>query len=89
MLFRSCKCPSAFILQAKEVMPSRVNHIGASSPPIPPLAPTVGSISRFAECLVEKPDACPYAMPFGYSHLCGCPDRGAIIANTRRLLTKR
>jgi hypothetical protein len=38
-----------------------------------------------AECLVEKPAACQYAMPFGYSYLCGHPDRGTIIDNTKRL----
>ena len=37
---------------------------------------------RFAECLVEKPAACPYAMPFGYGFLCGHPDRDSIIADT-------
>lgn len=38
----------------------------------------------FAECLVEKPQGCQYAMPFGYSYLCGHPDRNAIIENTKR-----
>jgi hypothetical protein len=40
---------------------------------------------RFAECLVEKPAACPYAMPFGYGFLCGHPDRDSIIADTAAL----
>ena len=43
----------------------------------------------FAECLVEKPAMCQYAMPFGYSYLCGHPERGAIIDNTKRLRVQR
>jgi hypothetical protein len=38
---------------------------------------------RFAECLVEKPIECLYAIPFGYSFLCGNPDRELIIKRTR------
>ena len=38
----------------------------------------------FAECLVEKPHGCQYAISFGYSYLCGHPERGAIIDNTKR-----
>jgi hypothetical protein len=37
---------------------------------------------RFAECLVDKPAPCPYAMPFGYGYLCGHPDRETIISDT-------
>ncbi len=43
----------------------------------------------FAECLVAKPHGCQYAMPFGYSYLCGHPDRNAIIENTKRSQPKR
>ena len=43
----------------------------------------------FAECLVKQPAACRYAMPFGYSHLCGHPERGAIIDNTKRLRAQK
>lgn len=39
---------------------------------------------RFAECLVAKPVDCPYAIPFGFSFMCGNPDHEAIIANTKR-----
>jgi len=44
---------------------------------------------KFAECLVEKPGACQYAIPFGFSHLCGHPERSAIIDNTKRSQTKK
>jgi hypothetical protein len=40
---------------------------------------------EFADCLVERPTACPYAMSFGCSFLCKHPDRKTIIANTKRL----
>ena len=39
----------------------------------------------FAECLVEKPAMCQYAMPFGYSYLCGHPERGAYKGNPRKV----
>jgi hypothetical protein len=42
----------------------------------------------FAECLVEQPAACQYAMPFGYSYLCGHPEHGSIIGNTKWLQTQ-
>jgi hypothetical protein len=35
-----------------------------------------------AECLVDKPARCPYAMPFGYRYLCGHPDRATITGRT-------
>jgi hypothetical protein len=44
---------------------------------------------NFAECLVEKPAAYQYAMPFGYSYLCGHPDRSTIIDNTKRAQTRK
>ncbi len=40
---------------------------------------------NFGKCLVRQPFECPYAMPFGYVHLCGHPDRDAIIAHTIEL----
>ena len=43
----------------------------------------------FAECLVGNPVTCQYAMPFGYSYLCGHPERGTIIDNTNRLQIPR
>ncbi len=43
----------------------------------------------FAECLVGNPVTCQYAMPFGYSYLCGHPERGTIIDNTKRLQTPK
>ena len=44
--------------------------------------------STFAECLVEKPATCPYAMSFGYSYLCRHPDRRAIIDNSKLIRTQ-
>lgn len=38
--------------------------------------------ASLASCLSEKPNLCQFAMPWGYSFLCGHPDRDAIIANT-------
>ena len=43
----------------------------------------------FAECLVEKPVTCQYAMSFGYSDLCGHPGHNAITDNTKRLRTQK
>jgi len=39
----------------------------------------------YANCLVEAPAACPYALSFGYRYLCKHPDRKTIIANTPRM----
>lgn len=41
-------------------------------------------LSEFAECLMEKPAACPYAMPFGYRFLCAHSERSKIVANTKQ-----
>jgi len=41
-------------------------------------------IPDFANCLVEKPTTCPYAMSFGNSFLCKHPDHCTIVANTKR-----
>jgi hypothetical protein len=38
--------------------------------------------NRFAKCLVTNPMRCQYAMPFGYTHLCGHPERAAIVDRT-------
>ncbi len=41
--------------------------------------------AAFADCLVEKPLRCPYAMPWGYTYLCGHPERSSIVAKTKQL----
>ena len=41
-------------------------------------------IDLFADCLVERPGECPYALAFGYGFLCKHPHRKEIIANTKR-----
>ncbi len=42
-------------------------------------------ITDFANCLVERPYECRYAMSFGNGFFCKHPDRKTIIANTKRL----
>ncbi len=44
-------------------------------------AQTMG-MGEFAKCLVEHPDRCRFALPFGYGFLCRHPDREEIIRNT-------
>jgi hypothetical protein len=44
-------------------------------------ADSVG-VEGFAECLRAGPNACPYALPFGYAFLCRHPRMGEIIENT-------
>ena len=41
-------------------------------------------IPDYANCLVEKPTACPFVISFGNGFLCKHPDRKTIIANTKR-----
>ena len=41
-------------------------------------------IPDFANCLVETPSACLYALSFGNGYLCKHPERDKIIANTKR-----
>ncbi len=38
----------------------------------------------FAECLCEGPNACQYALPFGYAFLCRHPRLHEIVENTRK-----
>jgi len=39
-------------------------------------------ISSFAECLMEGPNDCSYALPFGYCFLCQHPRLSEIIRQT-------
>jgi hypothetical protein len=39
---------------------------------------------NFAECLCEGPNACQYALPFGYAFLCQHPRVKEIVANTKK-----
>lgn len=41
-------------------------------------------ISGFAECRCPGPNACAYALPFGYAFLCRHPRLNEILENTRR-----
>lgn len=41
-------------------------------------------VVNFAECLCEGPNACQYALPFGYAFLCRHPRIGEIIENTKK-----
>ena len=36
----------------------------------------------YADCLVDAPDDCRYALRFGFRHLCQHPERAEIIART-------
>ncbi len=39
-------------------------------------------VAEFADCLVEKPFECEYAIPFGDGYFCKHPNRARIIENT-------
>jgi hypothetical protein len=39
-------------------------------------------LTDYADCLVEKPFECPYALSFGYGVLCRHPRRDEIVART-------
>ena len=41
-------------------------------------------IEDFAECLCLGPNACEYALPFGYAFLCKHPRMNEILENTRK-----
>ena len=32
-------------------------------------------VEKILDCLEENPSACPFALSFGYGHLCQCPLR--------------
>jgi hypothetical protein len=36
----------------------------------------------YADCLVDAPQSCPYALSFGYRYLCQSPERAEIITRT-------
>jgi hypothetical protein len=40
-------------------------------------------LNGFAECQMEGPNQCPYAMPFGYAFLCKHPRVDEIIAQSK------
>ncbi len=46
-------------------------------------AESVGIVG-FAECLRAGPNACAYALPFGYAFLCRHPRTSEIIENTHK-----
>jgi hypothetical protein len=39
--------------------------------------------TNFAECLLEGPNSCSYALPFGYCFLCQHPRLSEIVENTK------
>lgn len=41
--------------------------------------------SNFAECLLEGPNNCSYALPFGYCFLCQHPNLSQIVENTKNI----
>jgi hypothetical protein len=41
-------------------------------------------IDQYAECLMEGPNTCPHALPFGYCFLCKHPSLDVILENTRK-----
>ncbi len=41
-------------------------------------------VSGFAECKCAGPNACAYALPFGYAFLCRHPRLNEILENTRK-----
>ena len=41
--------------------------------------------NNFAECLLEGPNSCSYALPFGYCFLCQHPKLSEIVENTKRV----
>ncbi len=42
-------------------------------------------LSGFAECSCEGPNACVYALPFGYAFLCQHPRLNEILENSRKV----
>ena len=52
-------------------------------------AKRVGSTVELADCLVENPYRCPYALGFAYGHLCRHPEREEIIARTEAIQRKQ
>ena len=46
-------------------------------------AASVGIVG-FAECLCVGPNACAYALPFGYAFLCRHPRMNEIVGNTQK-----
>ncbi len=45
-------------------------------------------LSGFAECRCEGPNACAYALPFGYAFLCQHPRLNEILENSRKIHTQ-
>jgi hypothetical protein len=43
--------------------------------------------AKFAECLLEGPNSCSYALPFGYCFLCQHPLLNEIVENTKNKRT--
>ncbi len=52
--------------------------------PDPEICRAAELTEHFAECLVERPSVCQFAMPFGYKFLCGHPEQQAIITRARQ-----
>ncbi|MBI5295053.1 MAG: hypothetical protein HY869_06225 [Chloroflexi bacterium] len=40
-------------------------------------------VDQFAECLMEGPNACQHALPFGYCFLCKHPQVNAMLEKSR------
>jgi hypothetical protein len=67
------------------IMNQQANNPIARVLPDPGICLASSLTDRFAECLVNKPAACAYVMPFGYAFLCAHPDRSAIVAHTKQV----
>jgi hypothetical protein len=67
------------------------NRVNSETNKIPEIngcrAVRVGEAS-FAECLMEGPNTCSYALPFGYCFLCQHPLLNEIVENTKNLRTE-
>ncbi len=60
-----------------------VNDDGFSPNIVNCRAESVG-LSGFAECRCAGPNACVYALPFGYAFLCQHPHLDEILENTKK-----
>ncbi len=47
-------------------------------------AQAIGTITEFAECLIQPSEPCAYRVPFGLAFFCWHPAHSEIVAQTRR-----
>ncbi|MFH1184392.1 MAG: hypothetical protein V1755_05045 [Chloroflexota bacterium] len=67
----------------------RLNARIAKSPPCEGRRTLDLGLDGLAECLQAGPNACRYALPFGYSFLCSYPRRSQVGPRTGELLQRR